>query len=174
MIIPVNGIYPKIKSSVFVAPTCSIIGDVEIGEKSTVWFGTVVRGDVFAMKIGRETNIQDNSTLHGTYGKCGVTLGDRVTIGHNVILHGCHVKDGSLIGMGSIIMDNAVIGKHCLVAAGSLVTEGSEFPDESLIMGSPAKVKRKLTSDEIKKLEQSADNYIMYASWYAGSGGRIP
>jgi gamma-carbonic anhydrase len=174
MLIPVNGIYPKIHTKTWIAPTATIIGDVEIGEGSSVWFNTVIRGDVFPMRIGRETNIQDNCTLHGTHKSTGVILGNRVTIGHQVVLHGCHVGDGSLIGMGSIVMDHVKIGKHCLVGAGSLVTENSQFEEGVLIMGRPAKVKRKLTPEEIKLLEQSADNYIMYSSWYAGEGGKIP
>jgi gamma-carbonic anhydrase len=174
MIVPVNGIYPKLHQTVWVAPTATIIGDVEIGEKSSIWFGTVIRGDVFPMKIGREVNIQDNCTLHGTHDRCGVVLEDRVTVGHKVTLHGCHVKQGSLIGMGAIIMDLAVIGKHCLVAAGSVVTEKSQFEDGVLIMGAPAKVKRKLTAEELKNLEVSADNYLKYTGWYTGKGGRIP
>ena len=174
MIVPVNGIYPKLHTTVWVAPNASIIGDVEIGEKSSVWFNTVIRGDVFPMKIGRETNIQDSCVLHGTYKKCGVTLGNRVTVGHQVILHGCEIKDGCLIGMGAVIMDKVVIGKHCLVGAGSLITEGSVFEDEQLIYGRPAKAHRKLTADEIQRLEKSADNYILYTTWYIGEGGKIP
>lgn len=174
MIIPVNGIYPKLHSSVWVAPTATIIGDVELGEKCSVWFNTVIRGDVFPIRIGRETNIQDACVLHCTYKKCGVVLGDRVTVGHQVILHGCEIGDGTLIGMGSVIMDNAKIGKNCLVGAGSLVTEDSVFEDGSLIMGRPAKMKRKLTPEEIKKINHSADNYMLYTTWYAGQGGKIP
>ena len=136
MIIAVNGIYPKIHSSVWIAPTATIIGDVEIGEGSSVWFNTVIRGDVFPMRIGREVNIQDNCTLHGTYKKCGVIIHDRVTIGHQVILHGCEINEGALIGMGCILMDNAVIGKRCLVGAGSLVTEGAQFEDGQFCTGS--------------------------------------
>lgn len=174
MLIPVNGIYPKIHAKTWIAPTATIIGDVEIGEGSSIWFHTVIRGDVFAMRIGRETNIQDNCTLHGTHESVGVTLGNRVTIGHQVVLHGCEVGDGSLIGMGSVVMDHAKIGKHCLVGAGSLVTEGFQCEDGVLVMGRPAKVKRKLTEEEIKNLEQSADNYLLYSSWYERKDGQKP
>lgn len=167
-VIPVNGLNPKIHKSAWLAPTSQIIGDVTIGEKSSIWFGTVIRGDVFKMVIGRETNIQDNSVLHGTYGKCGVTLGNRVTVGHRVLLHGCTVGDGTLIGMGAILMDNVVVGKHCLIGAGSLLTEGQKFEDGLLIVGSPAKAKRKLTATEIENLEKSADNYLLYTTWYKG------
>lgn len=171
MLFPVNGIHPKIHPSVFIAPTATIIGDVEIGEGSSVWFNTVIRGDVFPIRIGRQTNIQDNCVLHCTYKKCGVVLEDRVTIGHQVILHGCRVKAGSLIGMGSIIMDNAEVGESCLVAAGTLITEESKFEKASLILGRPGQAKRKLTPEELKNLERSADNYMMYTTWYKGKGG---
>lgn len=174
MIIPVNGIYPKIHPSVWVAPNATIIGDVEIGEGSSIWFNTVIRGDVFPIKIGKETNIQDSCVVHATYKKCGVTLGDRVTVGHQVVLHGCHVEDGCLIGMGSILMDNSHVGKNSLVAAGSLVTEGASFDEHSMILGRPAKLKRQLTEEERQKLGYSADNYLLYTSWYAGKGGQIP
>ena len=174
MLVPVNGLYPKIHPSVWIAPTATIIGDVEIGEGSSVWYNTVIRGDVFPIKIGRETNIQDNCVLHCTYKKCGVFLGNSITVGHQVLLHGCTVKDGSFIGMVSVLMDNVVVGKHCLVGAGSLVTEDAVFDDETLILGRPAAAKRKLSPDEIKKIEKSADHYIMYTSWYAGKGGKIP
>lgn len=139
-----------------------------------MWFGVVIRGDVFPIKIGKETNIQDNSVLHCTYKKAGIVIGDRVTIGHGALIHGCQIKDSCLIGMGAIIMDNAVIPKNCIVAAGSLVTEGSTFEEGSLIVGSPAKVKRKLTEDELGFLQKSADNYKNYSRWYAGEGGVIP
>ena len=174
MVIPVHGIHPRIHHSAWLAPTATVIGDVEIGEKSSIWFGTVIRGDVFKMRIGKETNVQDNCVLHGTHGQCGVVLGDRVTIGHQVVLHGCEVKDGALIGMGSILMDRSVIGRNCLVGAGSLVTEGAVFEEGSLIVGRPAKVKRKLTDTEIKELQTSADHYLLYTSWYTGKGGKIP
>ncbi len=166
LIVETRGKKPKIDPTVTVFPNACIIGDVEIGPRSSVWSLVTIRGDVFPMKIGAEVNIQDNSVLHGTYGKCGVVLEDRVTIGHGVILHGCQIGQSTLVGMGSVVMDNAKIGKYCLVGAGSLVTEGQEFPDRSLIVGRPAKVKRPLTDEEIKLLEQSADNYLLYSSWY--------
>ena len=174
MIIPINGIYPRIAGNAWMAPDATIIGDVEIGEKSSIWFQTLVRGDVHSIRIGRETNIQDGTIIHCTYKKASVTIGNRVTVGHKVMLHGCTVEDSCLIGMGSTIMDNAVIPHHCVVGAGSLVTEGATFEPYSLIIGSPAKFKRKLKEEEIKFLEQSADNYILYTSWYTGVGGKIP
>lgn len=162
----VRGFTPKIAESAYIAPNAAIIGDVEIGEKSSVWFGVTIRGDVMPIRIGKETNIQDNSVLHGTYGKWGTTLHDRVTIGHGVILHGCEVEYGCLIGMGSTLMDGSFIGRSSIVGAGSLVTEGSRFPEKSLILGRPAKVVRPLTAEEIDLLEKSADNYLHYMTWY--------
>jgi carbonic anhydrase/acetyltransferase-like protein (isoleucine patch superfamily) len=166
-LLPFESITPTVAKSCFVAPSASVIGDVVIGERSSVWFGTVVRGDVFHIRIGRETNIQDNSVIHVTTGKHATTVGDRVTVGHRAILHGCTVRDGALIGMGAIVMDRAVIGARSLVAAGSLVVEGSLFPEESLIIGSPAKVKRKLTGEELENLVWSAEHYAELAEKYA-------
>ena len=166
LIVPIQGKIPKIHPSCLIFPNATIIGEVEIGEKSSLWSQVTIRGDVFAIKIGKEVNIQDGTVIHGTFGKCGTILHDRVTVGHSVVLHGCEVGRGTLVGMGSIIMDQAKIGSHCLIGAGSLVTEGSEFPDKSLIVGRPAKVKRLLTEEEIKSLEHSADNYLLYSSWY--------
>lgn len=148
-----------------------MIGDLEIAEKASIWFNVVIRADVAAIRIGRESNIQDSTVIHGTHGKDGVgqhgtTIHERVTIGHSVILHGCEIHSGSLIGMGSIVMDKVVIGPDSLVGAGSLVTEGSVFPPRSLIVGRPAKVKRPLTDAEVLQLQESADNYLLYSSWY--------
>ena len=165
-IISARGFTPKIAQDTYIAPSAMVIGDVDLQSGTSVWFNSVIRGDVMPIRIGRESNIQDNCVLHGTYEKFGCTLEERVTLGHSVILHGCHIGRESLIGMGSIVMDGAVIGEQCLVGAGSLVTEGSQFPPRSLIMGRPAKVKRPLTLDEIKSLAQSADNYLLYKTWY--------
>lgn len=166
MILPLRGFTPKIADDAYIAPNAAIIGDVEIGAKSSVWFSVTIRGDVMPIRIGKETNIQDNSVIHGTYGKWGTTLHDRVTIGHGVILHGTEVESGCLIGMGSTLMDGTFIGRHSIVGAGSLVTEGSRFPANSLILGRPAKVVRSLKPEEIDLLEKSADNYLHYMSWY--------
>lgn len=162
----VRGFTPEISSSAFIAEDAAIIGDVKIGDEASVWYNVTIRGDVMPIRIGKQSNIQDGSTLHGTYDKCGCTIGDRVTVGHNVILHGCTIGHGTLIGMGSTVMDNAEIGEHSLVGAGSLVTEGKKFPPRSMIMGRPAVVKRQLTDEEVKALEMSADNYLLYMSWY--------
>ena len=157
---------PIIHSDVFLADNCRVIGDVEIQSGSSIWYNVTIRGDVMPIRIGKEVNIQDGSVLHGTYGKFGCTVQDRVTVGHGVILHGCQIENTCLIGMGSIVMDGAKIGHHSVVGAGSLVTEGKSFEPYSLIVGRPAVFKRKLTEDEIKFLDQSADNYILYKSWY--------
>ena len=166
MIQPLRGQAPKIGAGTFVAPNATIIGDVEIGTECTIWYNAVLRGDVFPIRIGNQTNVQDGTIIHGTYQKCGTTLGNRVSIGHGVILHGCTVGDGTLVGMGSIIMDQAHVPAHCLVGAGSLVTENSKFETGWLILGRPAKAVRKLTEQELKALEQSADNYLFYKTWY--------
>ncbi len=165
-IISARGFTPSIATDSYIAPSAMVIGDVVLEAGTSVWFNSVIRGDVMPIRIGRESNIQDNCVLHGTYGKFGCTLEDRVTLGHSVILHGCHIGRESLIGMGSIVMDGAVVGEQSLVGAGSLVTEGSKFPPRSLIVGRPAKVKRPLTEEEIKSLAQSADNYLIYKTWY--------
>lgn len=161
-----RGVTPVMAEDVFVADNARIIGDVEVGEGSSIWYNVVIRGDVMPIRIGKEVNVQDGAVLHGTYGKWGTTLHDRVTIGHLVMLHGCEIGYGSLIGMGSIVMDGAKVGKHCLVGAGSLVTEGTEIPPRSLVVGRPAKVKRPLTDEEVDLLEKSADNYLLYKTWY--------
>lgn len=164
--IKARGFTPQLGFDVFVADGAKIIGDVHIGERCSIWYNTTLRGDVMPIKIGRETNIQDGSTLHGTFGKHACTIGERVTIGHNVVLHGCEIGNTTLIGMGSIVMDGARVPDHCVVGAGSLVTEGKSFEPYSLIVGRPAVFKRKLNEDEIKFLDQSADNYLLYKTWY--------
>ncbi len=162
----VQGFTPEIASDVFIADNARIIGNVKVGRGSSIWYNVTIRGDVMPIQIGNEVNVQDGSILHGTYGKFGCTVQDRVTIGHQVMLHGCTIGRESLIGMGSIVMDGVVIGEQCIVGAGSLVTEGASFPPRSLILGRPAKQKRELTAEEIKALSHSADNYLLYKTWY--------
>lgn len=165
-VIKARGFTPQLGEDVFLADGAQVVGDVRIGDRSSVWFNTTLRGDVMPITIGTETNIQDGSVLHGTFGKYACEVGDRVTIGHSVILHGCKIGTRCLIGMGSIIMDGAEIGEFSVVGAGSLVTEGKKFPPKSLIVGRPAVVKRPLNEEELKFLEQSADNYLLYKTWY--------
>lgn len=165
-----NGKTPQIGRGTFLAETACLIGDIEIGEECSVWYNTTLRGDVMPIRIGRQTNIQDNTVIHGTYNKCGATIGQRVTVGHSVVLHGCEIGDLCLIGMGAVIMDLAVIPPRSVVGAGSLVTENSRFPEGHLILGRPAKAVRPLKPEELRFLDQSADNYILYKSWYQTEG----
>lgn len=165
-LISARGFTPSLGKEIFIADGAQIIGDVKIADGASIWFNTTLRGDVMPITIGKETNIQDGSTLHGTYGKHACSVGDRVTVGHNVVLHGCKIGNNCLIGMGSIVMDGAEIGERSVVGAGSLVTEGKKFPAGSLIVGRPAVVKRPLNEEELNFLEQSADNYLLYKSWY--------
>lgn len=157
---------PKIHDSVFIAETAVVIGDVEIGKNSSVWYGCILRGDVNYIRIGERTNIQDASVIHVSSGTHPTVLEDEITVGHRVTLHGCYVETGCLIGIGSVILDGARIGRNSLVAAGSLVTPNTQIPEGSLVMGSPAKVKRALTAEEIKDLEKFWRNYVEYSRIY--------
>lgn len=168
MIIPHHGVWPEIHETAFIAPSADVIGDVKIGAESSLWFQVVVRGDVHSIRIGTRTNIQDHSMLHVTRKKSPLNIGDSVTVGHRVLLHGCTVGNRVLVGMGSVVMDDAVIGDDCVIGAGSLVTEGKKFPPRSLILGSPAKVIRELTKEEIGFLEKSAENYVRDSAEYRG------
>ena len=160
-----DGAAPKISDSAWVADSAQVIGTVELTDDASVWFGVVIRGDMDTIRIGKRTNIQDLSVLHADAGM-PLTIGDDVTVGHKVMLHGCTVGDGSLIGIGAIVLNGAKIGKGCLVGAGSLVTEGKEFPDGSMIMGSPAKVVRQLTPEQLAGLLHSAEHYVGNARRY--------
>lgn len=151
--------FPVIHPTAFVAENSTVIGDVEIGEDSSIWFGSVVRGDVNYIRIGERTNIQDNCVIHVSGGTHPTVLGNEITVGHRVLLHGCTVDDRCLIGMGAILMDGVHVGEECLVGAGSLLTPGTIVPPRSLVIGSPARVKRELTSDEIAFLDRSWRNY---------------
>ncbi len=166
MLFSYNGAHPKIHPSVFIAATATIIGDVEIGEDSSVWFNVVARGDVNPIRIGQRSNIQDNATLHVTYQRSILTIGNRVTIGHAAILHGCTIEDDCLIGMGARILDGARIGRFSLVAAGALIREGENIPEHSLVAGVPAIVKRSLTLEEITLIKRSAERYVGYKQNY--------
>ncbi|HVO74239.1 MAG TPA: gamma carbonic anhydrase family protein [Ignavibacteriaceae bacterium] len=154
--------YPKIDKTVFLAPGVKIIGNVEIGENSSVWYNTVIRGDVHYIKIGSYTNVQDCSMLHVTSGKFPLNIGSKVTVGHSVNLHGCTLKDLCLIGIGSIILDGAVIGGNSMVAAGAVVIPGFVVPSGKLAAGIPAKIIRDLTVEEIKEIENLAFRYKQY------------
>ena len=156
---------PKIDKKAFVASEATVIGAVEIGEQSSVWPGAVIRGDNEPIKIGKATSIQEGAVLHVDSG-CPLTIGDHVTIGHQVMLHGCTIGEGALIGIQAVVLNNAVIGKDCLVGAGAIVTEGKVFPDRSLILGVPAKVVRELTDADIAKIREGAAHYATRSAEY--------
>jgi carbonic anhydrase/acetyltransferase-like protein (isoleucine patch superfamily) len=167
MVRSVRGISPQIPESCFLAENATVIGDVILGEDVSVWYHAVLRGDVMPLRVGAKSNIQDGAVLHGTYGLFGVEMGQGVTVGHSAILHGCIVRDHCLIGMRSVVMDGCEIGEECVVGAGSVVSPGKKFPPRHLILGSPARVVRPLTENEIKFLYESRDNYLLYKTWYA-------
>lgn len=155
--------YPKLAEDVFLAPGVKLIGDVEIGSGSSVWYNAVIRGDVHYIKIGEQTNVQDGSMLHVTNGKYPLNIGNKVTIGHSVTLHGCTIKDLSLIGMGSIVLDGAIVEEKSIVAAGAVVRPGFVVPSGKLVAGVPAKIVRDLTEAELLDLEESANRYKKYS-----------
>jgi carbonic anhydrase/acetyltransferase-like protein (isoleucine patch superfamily) len=161
-----RGTRPTLAPDVFLADNACVIGDTHIGAGSSVWFGAVVRADVMPIRIGAATSIQDNTVIHVTSEKSGTTIGDRVTVGHNVILHACSVGDDCIIGMGSIILDQARIGRFCIVGAGALVTPGTDIPDGHLAVGSPARVKRPITDEERAWITSSASHYVTLARRY--------
>ena len=161
-----RGVMPTVASSAFVDETAVVIGDVVVGSESSIWFNTVIRGDVNYIRIGHRTNVQDLSLLHVTHDTHPLILGDDITVGHHVVLHGCTIHDRVLIGMGTVIMDGAVIEQDCIVGAGSLLTERIRVPANSLVIGSPARVRRSLTEAELAWIKESAQNYIHYASQY--------
>lgn len=165
-IVTLGGHTPRIHPSVFVAPTAVVIGDVEIGEGSSVWFGVVIRGDVGSIRIGKRTNVQDLACVHMTDGVSNVVLGDDVTVGHGALIHGAAVGDGALVGMGSILLDNAVIGAESVIAAGSLVSPRKVIPPRSLVRGSPAKVLRECTEEERAMGAIGAAHYVENAKRY--------
>ena len=163
---------PDIAAGAWVADSAQVIGRVRLAENASVWFGAVLRGDNAAITIGRNSNVQDGSVLHTDDG-LPLTLGDNVTVGHLAMLHGCTVGDSTLIGIQAVVLNGARIGRHCIVGAGALVTEGKEFPDGSLILGSPAKVARPLTPEQIASLDASAAHYVHNAGRYKAGLKRI-
>ena len=154
-----DGIAPRIDESAWVAGSAQVMGNVELAEGASIWFGAIVRGDTEEIRIGRNSNIQDGSVLHTDHEK-PLSIGDDVTVGHKVMLHGCTIGDGSLIGIGAVVLNGAKIGTGCLVGAGSFVTEGKEFPDGSMIVGSPARVVKQLTPEQLGHLRLSAQHYV--------------
>lgn len=158
-----KGVSPKLHPSVWVAPNATIIGDVEIGEGSSVWFGAVLRGDVFPIRIGARTNIQDNAVVHVTNGRAATSVGDDVTVGHSAIVHGCTVGNRCLVGMGSIVLDNAVLEDEVFLAAGSLVSPGARIVSRSMAIGRPAKKIRVLEDRDLLEIAGASALYVQYA-----------
>ncbi len=168
MIRTFQGIKPTVPRSCFIEATGVVIGDVVMGEDCSVWFNAVIRGDVNSIRIGDRTNVQDLCMLHVTHDTHPLVIGNDVTIGHHVVLHGCTIHDRVLVGMSAIIMDGAVIGEDSVVGAGALVVEGTIVPPKSVILGSPAKVKRPISEKELVWVKESAENYVRYARQYMG------
>ena len=159
MLRPYRGRRPVVAGSAYIDQSAQVIGDVEIGERVSVWPNVTIRADLAPVRIGDETNIQDNSALHEDF-DAPLTIGERVVVGHSCTIHGCEIGNDCLVGMGSIILNNAKVGDECLIAAGSLVLERQEIPPRSLVMGSPAKVKRQLTDEEVERIRVNAQNYV--------------
>jgi carbonic anhydrase/acetyltransferase-like protein (isoleucine patch superfamily) len=166
-----GGSRPRVDPSVFLAEGCVVVGDVELGAGSSVWFGAVVRGDVHSIRVGARTNVQDQAVIHVTGGTHPTVIGDDVTIGHRAVLHGCTVKDRCLIGIGAIVLDGAVVGEEAMVGAGALVPPGMVVPPRTLVMGAPARVRRTLDAREVEGLRASAAHYVEYAARYRAEGG---
>lgn len=166
MIRSFRGVHPHIPESAYVDESAQVIGDVHIGEQSSVWCNAVLRGDMYYIRIGNRTNIQDNCVVHTRTGEYPTVIEDEVTVGHSATLHGCYVERGSLIGIGSVVLDDARVGAQSLVAAGSLISPGTIIPPRSLVMGLPARVKRPLTDQEVAGLDGFWMNYVKYTSMY--------
>lgn len=167
---PFRGISPRLHASVLVMEGGRVIGDVEIGEGSSIWPGTVVRGDVHHVRIGARTNLQDGVVVHVTTDRHAAIIGDDVTVGHKAVLHGCTVKERCLIGIGAIVLDGAVVGPDAMVGAGALVTPGTVVPPGTLALGTPARVRRQLTDEEKAGLRESAAHYVELAARYRAEG----
>src|SRR5262245_56584028 len=160
---------PVVGAEVFLADNAVLVGDVEVGARSSIWFGAVLRGDVFHIRVGEETSIQDNTVIHVTHGRNATLVGSRVTVGHSVTLHGCVIRDRCILGMGSTILDNAEIGERCIVGAGARVTPGAPHPAGTLAVGAHARPKRDLTREELEWIEFSAQHYVELARKYVSS-----
>ncbi len=166
MIRSFKGITPQAARTAFIEASAQVIGDVHIGEHSSVWFNCVLRGDVYHIRVGDYSNIQDGTIIHVTSGRFATIIGNQVTVGHGVVLHGCTVADNCLVGIGSIVLDDVTIGEGSLIAAGSLVTPGTVIPPRSLVMGSPAKVRREVTAEETARIDMHWRHYIEYKDAY--------
>lgn len=167
LLLPVEDKFPEFGKNCFIAPNATIVGDVKTGEDCSIWFNAVIRGDVNFIRIGNKVNVQDGAVIHCTYQRCGTTIGNNVSIGHNAIVHGCTVHDNVLIGMGAIIMDKATIHSNTIIAAGSVVLEETVCEAGSIYAGVPAR-KVKDLPEEMKsgEIDRIAENYIRYADWF--------
>ena len=163
---------PQVHETAWVADSAEVIGDVRLAEATSVWYGSLLRGDSASITIGRGSNIQDHSVLH-VDAAVPLVVGEDVTVGHRVVLHGCTIGDGSLIGIGAIVLNRACIGRHCLVGAGAVVTEDKTFPDGSLILGAPARAVRPLTPQQLARMRASASHYVAYAARHRATLSRI-
>lgn len=170
MIITHHGMTPQIDASAYIQRSAQIIGDVQIGPESSVWFNAVVRGDVCSIRFGARVNIQDNATIHVFSGGIPTILGDGVSVAHNVVVHACCIGDFTLVGMGAIVLDGAEVGKECLIGAGAVVTPRTKIPPHSLVLGNPGKVIRSLTPEEVVSLHRSANNYVRFSREYIEQG----
>ncbi len=169
LILSHHGVHPTIPATVFIAPTATVIGDVVLGEHASIWFHTVVRGDVNYIRIGARTNIQDNSTIHVTHRTHPTIVGSDVVGGHNVVLHGCTIGDRVLVGMGSIVLDGAEVGEETIIGAGTLITPGTSIPPRSLVLGRPGKVVRQITGEEVEEMIlDGVRHYLHYKETYPG------
>lgn len=167
LIKPVKGIAPKFGRDCYLAENSTIVGDVEMGDECSIWFNAVVRGDVNSIRLGNRVNIQDGAVIHCTYQRTSTTLGNDVSVGHNALVHGCTVHDNVLVGMGAIVMDNAVINSHSIIAAGAVVLEGTVVESYSIYAGIPAKKVKSLDPEKAEKmLRKVAENYVMYSGWF--------
>ncbi|WP_316830371.1 gamma carbonic anhydrase family protein [Pedobacter aquatilis] len=169
LIRPVKDKHPQIGTENFIAENATIVGDVIIGDNCSVWFNAVIRGDVNSITIGNESNIQDGAVIHATYLKAATQIGNRVSVGHNAIVHGCIVEDNVLIGMGAIVMDHAVVEQYCIIAAGSVVLENTICETGYLYAGTPAKKIKPITDEQRALLNKLPDNYIMYSGWFTNT-----
>ncbi len=167
LIKPVNGIEPKFGNNCYLAENATVVGDVVMGDECSVWFNAVVRGDVHYIRMGNRVNVQDGAVIHCTYKKAATTIGNNVSIGHNALVHGCTVKDNVLIGMGAIVMDNAVVEENTIIAAGAVVLENTHVESGCIYAGVPAKKVKTLNAEQTATLIKGiAENYVMYSGWF--------
>lgn len=170
IILPVEGLHPKWGEECFIAPNCTIVGDVEMGRQCSIWFNAVVRGDVNSIRMGNKVNVQDGAVIHCTFKRTQAIIGNNVSIGHNAIVHGCTVHDNVLIGMGAIVMDNAVVNSNTIIAAGAVVLEGTICEEGSIYAGVPAKKVKAISAEKVEgEIARIANNYVGYAAWFSAA-----